>query len=282
MGRAERQRIVGANSDRGAHLTRATNHLFAHGDHVATLRFAHASRVALTLSIACAALLSSPTRAGGQSTSTDARASVVMLDFNVAALRDPATWAPLSKGIPHILTTELSANRDLRIVDRERLQAVLDELKLTQSALVDPATAARVGRIIGARYIVYGNITIDPNKKLRLDVHGFKVETTVHEHSQSLSGAADDVLDLVAQLGQRVSKDFDPTPFDAPPARNSSGDGRPTREGLRVAMLLGNALDLRDRKDVEGAKVLVRQALALAPGNPSATAMMTSLEHGKE
>jgi TolB-like protein len=249
---------------------------------MATLQFFQASRLALTLATAGASMLSFPSRARAQDTSTDRRASVVMLDFNVAALRDPAVWAPLAKGIPHILTTELSTNPDLRIVERERLQAVLDELKLTQAALVDPATAARVGKIIGARYLVHGNITIDPNKKLRLDVHGFKVETTVHEHSQSLSGTADDVLELVAQLGQRVSKDFDPTPFDAPAARNSSNEGRPTREGLRVAMLLGNAVDLRDRKDVEGAKVLVRQALALAPGNPSAVAMLTSLEHAKE
>jgi TolB-like protein len=246
------------------------------------LRFSIASRLALTLAIAGAASSSFPARANAQDPSTDRRASVALLDFNVTALRDPATWAPLAKGIPHILMTELSTNPDLRIVDRERLQAALEELKLPATALVDPATAARVGKIIGARYMVYGNITIDPNKKLRLDVHGFKVETTVHEYSQSLTGKADDVLELVAQLGQKVSKDFDPTPFDTPGIRNSGNESRPTREGLRVAMLLGNAVDLRDRKDVEGAKVLVRQALALVPDNPSAMAMLTSLERGRE
>jgi TolB-like protein len=241
-------------------------------------RYRHTSRFALTVGIAVTSWLVSPVRGEAQDTSNDRRASVAVLDFDVTALRDPATWAPLAKGIPHILTTELTSNRDIRIVERSRIQAVLEELKLPPTALVDPATAARVGKVIGARYLLYGNITVDPNKKIRLDVHGFKVETTVHEYSQSLSGKADDVLDLVAQLGQKVSKDFDPTPFDAPTGRNSSRDGRPTKEGLRLAMLLGNAIDLRDRKDVEGAKTLVRQALALVPGNPSATAMMASLE----
>lgn len=208
----------------------------------------------------------------------DTRASVAVLDFNVAALRDAASWAPLGKAIPRILMTELGANPDLRIIERERLQAVLDELKLTASAVVDPATAARVGRLVGARYMVSGSAAIDPRNVLRIDVHGFKVETSVHEYRESLTGKADDVLDLVAQIGQKAAKNFDPTPFDAPSGRSSGRAARPTKEGLRVAMLLGNAIDLQDRRDVDGAKAIVRQALAIAPENPSARALLASLE----
>jgi TolB-like protein len=215
-----------------------------------------------------------------QSAADDRRASVLLLDFNVAALRDAADWAPIGKGIPHILMTELSSNPDLRIIDRERLQAALDELKLTQSALVDPNTAARVGKFVGARYLVSGNIAIDPLKRLRLDVHGLKLETMVQEYSQKLSGKSDDVLELVAQLGQEISKKFDPTPFDAP-VRNSGDSGRPTKEGLRLAMLLGSAVDLQDRHDIDGAKALVRQALALAPENASARAMLLTLDRAR-
>jgi hypothetical protein len=43
-------------------------------------------------------------------------------------------------------------------------------------------------------------------------------------------------------------------------------------------MLLGNAIDLQDRRDVDGAKAIVRQALAIAPENPSARALLASLE----
>ena len=249
---------------------------------MARFRLVRTSRFALILSAAGTTLAASATHGAAQDPAADRRASVALLDFNVTALREPEVWAPLGRGIPHILMTEISANKDLRIVDRERLHAALEELKLPATGAVDQETAARLGKIVGARYLVYGNITVDQNKKLRLDVHAFKVETTVHEYSQSLLGKADDVLELVAQLGQKVSKDFDPTPFDAPGARNTGNSGRPTREGLRVAMLLGNAVDLRDRKNVEGARVLVRQALSLIPDNPSAMAMLTSLEQAKE
>ena len=212
---------------------------------------------------------------------TDRRASVVLLDFTVTALKDAADWAPLGKGIPQILMTELSTNPDLRIVDRDRLQTVLDELHLTQAALVDPSTAQRVGKIVGARYMVFGNAMIDPAKRLRLDVHGVRIETTVQEYSQKLTGKADDVLELVAQLGQAINAKFDPTPFDAPTERNSGGSAKPTKDGLRLAMLLGSAVELQDRHDIDGAKARVRQALAFAPENPAAKAMLLQLERGK-
>jgi hypothetical protein len=247
------------------------------GGFVVRLYFERATRLALPLVLGV--MLPVPiSLVRAQQSSTDRRASVVLLDFTVTALKDAADWAPLGKGIPQILNTEMSTNPDIRIVDRERLQTVLDELKLTQASLVDPTTAARVGKIVGARYFVYGNVTIDPAKKLRLDVHGFKLETTVQEYAQKLTGKADDVLELVAQLGQQVSKEFDPTPFDAPTERNSGNSAKPTKEGLRLAMLLGSAVNLQDRHDIDGAKTLVRQALAIAPDNPSAKAMMLSLE----
>ena len=180
---------------------------------------ARSSRLALSFFVAAASLHAAHSRVLAQQPSgTDRRASVLMLDFTVAALKDAADWAPIGKGIPHMLMTELAANPDIRIIDRERLQTALDEQKLTQAALVDPSTAARVGKIVGARYIVSGSVTVDPAKRLRLDVHGIKVETMVQEYSQKLTGKSDDVLELVAQLGQEMSKKFDPTPFDAPPS----------------------------------------------------------------
>jgi hypothetical protein len=78
-----------------------------------------------------------------------------------------------------------------------------------------------------------------------------------------------------------MNKKFDPTPFEATTERNSSGSPKPTKEGLRLAMLLGSAVDLQDRHDTNGARALVRQALAIAPDNRSAKAMLISLDQSK-
>ncbi len=236
-------------------------------------------RLTLAVSVAVASLRPLATVRAQEVPPGDRRASIAVLDFTVTALADAATWAPLAKGLPQMMMTEIAVNPDLRLVERDRLQAVLDELKLTQSALVDPNTAQRVGKIIGAKYMLSGNTTVFADKKLRFDLHAFEVETTLHKYDESLVGKSEDLLELVGQLGQRFNKHFDPTPF-APPARTSSTFG-PTKEGLRLAMLLGNAVGLKDRRDFEGAKTLAKQALALAPTNPSAKALLLSLDQPK-
>ncbi len=243
------------------------------------LRLVRSSRLALFMSIAVASLPPLATGRAQEAAPVDRRASIAVLDFNVTPLVDPATWAPLAKGLPQMMMTELSVNPDLRLVERDRLQAVLDELKLTQSALVDANTAQRVGKIIGAKYMLYGNTTVTPDKKLRFDLHAFEVETTLHKYDESLVGKSEDLLELVGKLGQQFNKHFDPKPF-TPPARTSSTFG-PTKEGLRLAMLLGNAVDLKDRHDFDGARTLAKQALALAPTNPSAKALLLSLDQSK-
>jgi TolB-like protein len=248
---------------------------------VATHRFARSSRIAGRALLAATPLLLPFARGVTQPAPTDdRRASVAISDFVISAMRDPADWAPLGKGMPQILMTELGANQDLRVVERERLQTVLDELKLSTSDLADPTTAARVGKLLGARYMVTGGVNVDRRNRIRLDVRGVRIETGLQEYADKLEGNADDVLALIARIGEKMSRNFDPTPFDAPSGR-SSGSSGPTKEGLRLAMLIGNAVDLQDRKDIDGATKLVRQALAIAPDNPSAKALLASLQQGK-
>lgn len=44
------------------------------------------------------------------------------------------------------------------VVERERLDAVCDELSFDMSGLVDTASAARVGKMLGAQYILCGSL----------------------------------------------------------------------------------------------------------------------------
>lgn len=44
-------------------------------------------------------------------------------------------------------------------LERTQLQKLLDEIKLDHTALVDPATAAQYGKLVGAQYLVLGTVT---------------------------------------------------------------------------------------------------------------------------
>src|SRR5688572_174944 len=80
------------------------------GGHVIPFHLARSLRSVIALLVATTLLCLAVARVSAQaSPADDTRASVVVLDFNVAALRDAASWAPLGKAIPRILMTELGA-----------------------------------------------------------------------------------------------------------------------------------------------------------------------------
>lgn len=65
-------------------------------------------------------------------------------------------YAPLSRALAEFLTTDLSRTDRLTVLERARVQMLLDELELTESRYVDRGTAARSGRLLGARTLVQG------------------------------------------------------------------------------------------------------------------------------
>lgn len=82
----------------------------------------------------------------------------------------------LRRGIAGILISELSQNNAIRLVDRAETQRILDEQALASAGRVDAATAAQVGKLVGARYMVTGTF-IDLYGEFRLDARLINVET---------------------------------------------------------------------------------------------------------
>jgi TolB-like protein len=66
---------------------------------------------------------------------------------------------PLGKGMAAMLISDLSQVPDLQVVDRIRLQALLEEMALGTSGLVDKQTAPQVGRLLKAKHVTTGSLT---------------------------------------------------------------------------------------------------------------------------
>lgn len=58
-----------------------------------------------------------------------------------------------------MLSNELAATNAFRIVERSKLEAVLEEQNLAASGRVNPATGAKMGKLTGAEYLVAGTVT---------------------------------------------------------------------------------------------------------------------------
>lgn len=79
------------------------------------------------------------------------------------------TYGPLSKGLAEMIITDLSKVKTLKVVERIQLKALMDELKLSQSGLVDAKSAPRVGKLLGAGKITTGSFLDLDEEKIRLD-----------------------------------------------------------------------------------------------------------------
>jgi curli biogenesis system outer membrane secretion channel CsgG len=58
-----------------------------------------------------------------------------------------------------MLSNELSATGDFRMVERSKLDSVMQEQDLAASGRVSKSTGARIGKLTGAQYLVMGTVT---------------------------------------------------------------------------------------------------------------------------
>jgi TolB-like protein len=119
----------------------------------------------------------------------------------------------LQKGLALMLTTDLSKIDNLFVVERIRVQALLDEMDFGASGLVDKATAPKVGRLLKTYYVVNGDISEGSIKELEfgsylLDVP-FKNITSLPPAAGSLEELfrmeKDLLFNIVEQLNIYVS-----------------------------------------------------------------------------
>ena len=85
-------------------------------------------------------------RADAQATPADQRPTVAIMPyFTNGAVMNHAEYDALGKGISDVLITELATNPALRVIERDRVQQLLDEQNLGASGRVDKETAAKIG-----------------------------------------------------------------------------------------------------------------------------------------
>ena len=110
-----------------------------------------------------------------------------------------SSFQPLSRGLAEMMTSDLAMVRSLRLLERMQIGTLLDELKLAQSARADPATAARVGRLLRAERMVQGVAAITQNGPVRMSAAVVRGDGTVRSGAQ-VNGTFKQLLDLEKQL----------------------------------------------------------------------------------
>ena len=104
-------------------------------------------------------------------------------------------YDPLGKGVAAMMTTDLGTVESIQLVERERMQDLVTEMQLQNSRLFDPKTAAQLGKLVGAQYIVTGAIVaLDPS--IRMDTRVIRVETGEIVKTAQVTGDQVSQIDL--------------------------------------------------------------------------------------
>lgn len=80
--------------------------------------------------------------------------AIAVLDFEA----DGKELGPTARQVTELLIAGLAASPNLILVERQRLGEALSEIELGISGTVKPDTAARLGRLIGAKALVTGRV----------------------------------------------------------------------------------------------------------------------------
>ncbi len=174
--------------------------------------------------------------------------------------QDQDDFAALERGIPGMLVSELSLQPDARLVDRRQTQRVFHQQHLAQSRHVNAATAANIGRLVGARYVVFGTF-VDLYGKFRVDARIVDVETSEIIHVATASNDRENLFRIVQEIAQKVLADLEFPPL--------SGEIEAARTGRNVptdaVTLYGRALWYQDQDEPSRAVEFYRRALEVFP-----------------
>ncbi len=168
---------------------------------------------------------------------------------------------PLERGMAELIVTDLSRSSQLTVVERARMQALLDELKLQQSGATDAATNVRAGKILQAGRVVEGSI-LQQGQQLRVDASVIDVPTT------RIAGSAQDdrALDQLFTIEKNVVFGlFQAMSITLTTAERNAIEQRPTRS-LAAFLAYSRGLALEDQGRYDEAGRFFQDAVRLDPG----------------
>jgi curli biogenesis system outer membrane secretion channel CsgG len=166
---------------------------------------------------AAAAPAPAPARTpGNQQPAFDDRPAIAVFPFANGGSygQDAENFEALEIGVQQMLLTELAQNSALRIVERSLIRDIIAEQDLGASGRVDPQTAASVGKLVGARYIVTGQFT-DLYGDFRMDGRIINVETGEIVGTEQVRARREQLYDLLVDLAGRMTAGVDLPPLPA-------------------------------------------------------------------
>ncbi len=146
----------------------------------------------------------------------DTRPGIAVLPFENGGSygQDKENFEALQQGIPGMLISELAQNPGARVVDRDNIVSLIGEQDLARDGRVDAATAAKIGKLVGARYMIMGSF-VDLYGRFRMDARIVNVETGEILKVVKNDGKREDLFKLIQGLAEKLMTETKLPPLPA-------------------------------------------------------------------
>jgi TolB-like protein len=181
----------------------------------------------------------------------------------------------LQMGMAIMLITDLAKVQGVQVVERARLQALIQELKLGGSGLVTKESVPRVGRLLGARYLVGGDLNDAPQKNIAIDSNLLNVPQGSALGNPSSSGPLSAMLRLEKEILFEIIRllHIELTEAQKEELR------KPFTSDIKALMFLVRGIQSSDRGAYGEASAFYRKALEIDPNLAPARSARLELDH---
>ena len=124
--------------------------------------------------------------------------TVAVRYFELISGREDLT--PLQKGMADLVISDLTKVKQLKVVERTRLQTLINAMEVEQDAIFDPAHSTRMGRLLGASNIFAGTIEGLQDATLRLNASYTAVKTGAAKSASEQEDLEERIFDMEKEM----------------------------------------------------------------------------------
>lgn len=166
----------------------------------------------------------------------------------------------LGRGLSEMLTTDLANVGSITLVERIRLQSLIDEMELGENSFIDPSSRPRPGRLLGAGRLIGGTFAVT-GSQLDLDVAVVTVDDATIPASEAITDDLNNILRLEKEL---VFALIDELGISLTPDEQRRIEEIPTQD-LQAFLAFSLGVEAEDSGDLAAAGGFYREAASIDP-----------------
>jgi len=164
----------------------------------------------------------------------------------------------MRKGLADMMVTDLVAWDGVTVVERDKLEAVVAELKLQRTKYFDQAQAVKIGKFLQAQYLLTGSMTISGDK-LILDAKLLDANKNSIVVTARADGPKDEIFEAEQALVERVTAGIDLK------VKNEGARRKAKVPSIEALIAYSKAMELSDSGKIEEAQKAFAALVSKSP-----------------